>query len=192
MNDLLTRHASPVITSNSDPMDSLGDLGSFEEHAKASGLSTSSIARRQNKFQKQRSVSSAGASDPEDTPQMAEERAKMGLVLPAGGGIGASYTCCVLTRMKRASQSINNNMNATQFDCGNTENDVHFDNEEWVLSTVDQRKRYAQDLLLFRELKAGLIPEQLLKKIPRMGALVSLDLSHFSMGDELCQCLGKR
>jgi hypothetical protein len=54
------------------------------------------------------------------------------------------------------------------------------------------RKRYAEDLLLLKEMKAGVLPEQLLKKIPNTANLITLDLSHFGIGDELGCCLGTR
>lgn len=62
------------------------------------------------------------------------------------------------------------------------------------LSDVSQagKKRYAQDILLLKELRAGLLPEQLLKRIPGMGDLVSVDLSHFGIGDDVGMCLGPR
>jgi hypothetical protein len=58
--------------------------------------------------------------------------------------------------------------------------------------SLDGRKRHAQDILMLREIRAGVVPEQLLKKIPSMGNLVSVDLSHYGLGDELGKCLGTR
>jgi hypothetical protein len=64
------------------------------------------------------------------------------------------------------------------------------------LSLKDQsaegKKRHAQDLLMLREMRAGVLPEQLLKRIPRMGNLISIDLSHYGIGDALGKCLGTR
>jgi hypothetical protein len=56
--------------------------------------------------------------------------------------------------------------------------------------SIQGKKRHAQDILMLREIKAGILPEQLLKKIPHMGNLISVDLSHFSLGDDLGKCLG--
>lgn len=58
--------------------------------------------------------------------------------------------------------------------------------------SIEGKKRHAQDLLMLREMRAGILPEQLLKKIPRMGNLISIDLSHYGIGDELGRCLGTR
>jgi hypothetical protein len=58
--------------------------------------------------------------------------------------------------------------------------------------SLEGKKRHAQDLLMLREMRAGILPEQLLKKIPRMGNLISVDLSHYGIGDELGRCLGTR
>lgn len=58
--------------------------------------------------------------------------------------------------------------------------------------SVQGKKRHAQDILMLREIRAGVLPEQLLKKVPHMGNLISIDLSHFSLGDELGRCLGTR
>jgi hypothetical protein len=58
--------------------------------------------------------------------------------------------------------------------------------------SMEGKKRHAQDLLMLREMRAGILPEQLLKKIPRMGNLISIDLSHYGIGDELGRCLGTR
>lgn len=157
---------------------------------KGAATSTSSTAKRQNKFINQRVSSSVDYSeDPEELKNIMAEHAKMGSALPTD--LSSQYSCCVLTRIKRASTSIFNHADPKHFD-GNNDNDIHFDSDAWAIITIEQKKRHAQDTLLFREIKAGLIPEQLLKKIPRMGALVSLDLSYFSLGDELCACLGKR
>lgn len=58
--------------------------------------------------------------------------------------------------------------------------------------SIEAKKRHAQDILMLREMRAGVLPEQLLKRIPRMGNLISIDLSHFGIGDELGKCLGTR
>jgi hypothetical protein len=68
--------------------------------------------------------------------------------------------------------------------------------QSFCMSLKDQsaegKKRHAQDLLMLREMRAGILPEQLLKRIPRMGNLISIDLSHYGIGDELGKCLGTR
>lgn len=53
-----------------------------------------------------------------------------------------------------------------------------------------QRKVRAKDVLLMNQLRSGLIPEQLLRKVPNSMNLVVLHLSHFGLGDELGKCLG--
>lgn len=53
-----------------------------------------------------------------------------------------------------------------------------------------QKKVRAKDVLLMNQLRSGLIPEQLLKKVPNSMNLVVLHLSHFGLGDELGKCLG--
>ena len=66
-------------------------------------------------------------------------------------------------------------------------------NEEDSASFVDeQQKRLAQDMLLVKELEGGILPEDLLKKLPYMRHVTTLDLSHFGIGDGLGQCLGYR
>ena len=52
--------------------------------------------------------------------------------------------------------------------------------------------RIAQDTLLVQQLKAGLLPENLLKTSPHMQYMTSIDLSHYSIGNELGICLGRR
>lgn len=53
-----------------------------------------------------------------------------------------------------------------------------------------QKKVRARDVLLMNQLRSGLIPERLLKRIPNSRNLVVLHLSHFGLGDELGMCLG--
>lgn len=189
VNDMLSNCASPLaMISRSESRDFPCDMGGKSSAA----VITSSIAKRQNMFAKQRANSKIDyAEDPAETDRMMEEHAKMSTILPATK-ISSEYSCSVLSRIKRVSRTIFNNADAANFSGDTGENDSHFDSDQWAMSTVEQKKRHAQDTLLFREIKSGLIPEQLLKKIPRMGALVSLDLSYYSLGDELCACLGKR
>lgn len=59
-------------------------------------------------------------------------------------------------------------------------------------SSYVERKRYSEDLLLVQELKSGVLPEQLLKRMPDIQNLVSLDLSFYGIGDQLGHCLGCR
>lgn len=202
INNLLSMTTSPTVTTTTlDTMfesDGLPDLPSSSA-SQANTSSTSGIANRQNKFLKQRAASNVSGSMEtvlsEEGKQVVAELKRMTNILPVCA-MNTSYSCSVLSRIKRASHAIYNNQGATHFkgdgDDNTEENDSHFDSSEWTLKTVDQKKRRAQDALLFREIKSGLIPEQLLKKIPRMGALVSLDLSYYSLGDELGHCLGQR
>ena len=57
---------------------------------------------------------------------------------------------------------------------------------------VEGKKRLAQDSLLLKELELGILPEHLLKKLPHMKHITTLDLSHYGIGDKLCMCLGLR
>ena len=201
MNHMLTMHRTPAATTLDTHTEQLDGFPDLVLPSQPTAASTSSIAKRQNKFQKQRSTSNVSGSmdsvTSEEGLHMVHELSQMTSVLPVCA-MNTPYTCCVLSRIKRATHAIHNNHGATHFDedgdgDGDTdENDTHFDSFEWKVKAVDQKKRRAQDALLFREIKAGLIPEQLLKKIPRMGALVSLDLSYFSLGDDLGNCLGQR
>lgn len=56
--------------------------------------------------------------------------------------------------------------------------------------TSFQKKVRAKDVLLMNQLRSGLIPEQLLKRVPNSMNLVVLHLSHYGLGDELGKCLG--
>lgn len=190
VNTMLTNCVSPLAAAASrESFDSGAELG--QPHNREKVLNTSSIARRQSKFQSQRVGSSVCLDDPEETHKMLAEYARMAAALPLAS-LGSEYSLNVLSRIKRASRAIHNNEDVSHFSGQGAERADSIGSDDWDVNTVEQRKRFAQDSLLFREIKAGLIPEQLLKKIPRMGALVSLDLSHFSLGDELCCCLGKR
>jgi hypothetical protein len=45
---------------------------------------------------------------------------------------------------------------------------------------------------LYNQLKLGIIPEKLFKRTVDRGALQTLDLSFFGLGDEMGLCLGMR
>ena len=59
-----------------------------------------------------------------------------------------------------------------------------------IEQTNEERKMHARDVLLTNELKAGKIPEQLLKKVPNTMGLIAINLAHYGLGDELGICLG--
>ena len=56
--------------------------------------------------------------------------------------------------------------------------------------TAEEKKMHAKDVLLINQLKSGIIPEQLLKRAPSSMNLMSLNLAHYGLGDELGKCLG--
>eukprot|EP01041_Mallomonas_annulata_P000200 gene200-359_t len=56
---------------------------------------------------------------------------------------------------------------------------------------IDIKRRHAQDILLVKELEAGVLPENLLRKVPHMKYVTKVDLSHYGIGDGLGKCLGK-
>jgi len=57
---------------------------------------------------------------------------------------------------------------------------------------LEGKKRLAQDSLLLKELELGILPEHLLKKLPHMKHVTTIDLSHYGIGDKLGICLGLR
>ena len=200
MNNLLTKNAATPASkrfscANFDVMEEVGEAVERlnSDTQKGEVKNTSSIANRQKQFQKQRSVSSFECLDPEDEERQRQEHAKMCSALPPVV-LNSQYSSNSLSRIKQASQLLAKNMGTYPLDLddNNVECDSSIDSDSFVLSWAEQKKRVAQDSLLFREIRAGLIPEQLLKKIPRMGSMVALDISYFSIGDELCQCLAKR
>ena len=54
------------------------------------------------------------------------------------------------------------------------------------------QQREARDKLLYNQLSSGIIPENLLKSGKGFDNLITLDLSHYGLGDEMGLCLGKR
>jgi hypothetical protein len=141
----------------------------------------SSIQNRASKFRAQRGISQDGI-DENDAEEKTEESLRAMTHLT--NTTSQEYSCNSMSRLRRAHFS---EMNGYQVG-GSVEPEQRYVANQ----TTVEKKRRAQDVLLSQQLRQGIIPEQLLRKIPRMGELISLDLSHYGMGDSLCICLGRR
>eukprot|EP00603_Paraphysomonas_imperforata_P008260 CAMPEP_0114432380 /NCGR_PEP_ID=MMETSP0103-20121206/11125_1 /TAXON_ID=37642 ORGANISM="Paraphysomonas imperforata, Strain PA2" /NCGR_SAMPLE_ID=MMETSP0103 /ASSEMBLY_ACC=CAM_ASM_000201 /LENGTH=1408 /DNA_ID=CAMNT_0001602053 /DNA_START=145 /DNA_END=4371 /DNA_ORIENTATION=- len=163
--------------SDSDDGDSLPSMKDKPRPQKGMIRSMSSIQERAEKFRSHRGIS----QDVTDDSDEAHTEANIHAMTHLKQANHQEYTCNALGRIKRAHYSHLNGC------------DIGYSTDDGVTKqpSVDELKRKAQDLLLSQELRQGVIPEQLLRKIPRMGDLISLDLSHYSMGDDLCLCLGR-
>jgi hypothetical protein len=182
--NLQALNAQKLKTATEDENDTDSDTSNAESSQKdkprnqrSLTRSLSSIQNRADKFRAQRGLS----QDIIDESDEAKTEANLHAMTHLKQADNQEYSCNSLGRIKRAHFS---HLNGCEIG-----NSVDGDGVE---RSVDEKKRRAQDLLLAQELKRGIIPEQLLRKIPRMGDLISLDLSHYSMGDELCICLGNR
>ena len=56
--------------------------------------------------------------------------------------------------------------------------------------TKDAKNAHANDVLLASQLKKGVLPENIFRRKPGHESTVSLDLSHYGLGDEMGLCLG--
>jgi Ran GTPase-activating protein (RanGAP) involved in mRNA processing and transport len=54
---------------------------------------------------------------------------------------------------------------------------------------VEHRRKHAEDVLLSEQLRKGLLPERLIKRPLGLEDCITLDLCHYSIGDELGNCL---
>ena len=137
----------------------------------------SSIQDRGEKFRTHRGVSQDCIDDIDEEKTIESLRAMTQLKNTSD----QDYSCNSMQRLRRAHYSEV---------IGNVVGDItDYDGHR---PTLEVKKRIAQDMLLHQQLSRGVIPEQLLRKIPRMGDLISLDLSLYGIGDDLCLCLGKR
>lgn len=58
-------------------------------------------------------------------------------------------------------------------------------------ATPKAKHRYAQDVLLLAQMKAGVLPEQLISSgFDKTKKTISIDVSHYGLGDEHGKCLG--
>lgn len=145
----------------------------------------SSIQNRATKFRAHRGITQDGINEDDDEE---ETEAHLRAMTHLSHSSMQEYSCNSMSRFRRAHFAEMN---------GSHVGDVAEDGSVTVAlgateQTVAEKKRRAQDVLLSQQLRQGIIPEQLLRKIPRMGELISLDLSHYSMGDDLGACLGRR
>ena len=188
MNKLL--NSGPTVSSSPDKSvssnKSSSHLSMLPTSATQQNLnSPTGITSRQQRFQLLRASSSLCEDDGEERRLFDEStRLKAGRESYSG----------TLSHAKRATRSLYANFNSwADLQSSSLQSSLsRAGGKEQLLESAEERKRLAQDALLWNEIKAGLIPERLLKKVPRMGALVSLDLSYFGLGDELCSCLGNR
>lgn len=56
--------------------------------------------------------------------------------------------------------------------------------------TAEGKRRYAQDVLLLSQIKAGILPEQFIKS--NSSSSIDIDLSHYGIGDDHGVCFGQR
>lgn len=143
--------------------------------------SLSSIVNRASKFRAHRGISQDGINE-DDDEDVTEQHLRA--MTQLASGTSHEYSCNAMSRLRRAHFSEMNGATVGGYGTMLA--------SEVAGKTVSEKKRRAQDVLLSQQLRLGVIPEQLLRKIPRMGDLISLDLSHYSMGDDLGICLGRR
>jgi hypothetical protein len=161
----------------------------YSDHEESSGgrsqtrapitRSLSGIQNRANKFRAHRGISQDCIDENEDEQKTEDNLRAMTELKDT---TNQEYSCNSMSRLRRVHLA-----ELDGFEVGEQDSE-----KEASAHTVKEKKRRAQDVLLGQQLRLGVIPEQLLRKIPRMGDLISLDLSHYGMGDSLCICLGKR
>lgn len=160
----------------------------------------SSLQMRQMQFRNKRQSSSFNESeagieeDNEDDDSSTVKSPQHSITSDMRGGHSVEHSPNKMNRLYRAVQASLNGYTYPEEEEDLAPTGLDLMGHVSVSSLKDQsiqgKKRHAQDILLLREIKAGILPEQLLKKVPGMGNLISIDLSHFSIGDELGKCLG--